>query len=558
MKKILIVWMFAVAFMLSFASVGFALYSSTDPWPMYRHDFAHTGATASGVPSSNSTLWAKGFSTYGLSVTTTPFVIDGRVIFAVRDLAVAVDETTGVELWRHQCSGALTASSYADGRVYFGQSDGTGGMVCINATTGAEIWTQDLSPNFVTSSPLVGGGIVYAGTTDNYTRAFNATTGHYKWGYKTDGPIYSSPAADSDILFFGSDDAKLYALNVSGATPVSLWNFTANGAIRSTPAIKDGKVFFGSDNHTLYALNETTGELIWSWATTSVNVKLRNGVAIANNKVYVTSIDAPKVYALNANVAPGNYTETDFDIRYWTNDLSVSGFSGSISGLNEPIYASGKIVVTSTGGDPAMLFGLDADVGNVLWDRGSKWWPAFGNAVVADGRVWFSAYWWDPGSFTLYCIGDPFPPSTSHYIVNAGGQSFDVAIETNSTIMNFNTTALETEGKISFDVQGIGTTGMSNVTIPNTMLDGEYNVTVDGEQPLYSAPPLNNGTHTSLYFTYNITSPHTVEITGTTFIPEFQALFIAPLMIAVSFVILLLKSRRIAKLPAQSLFFFAD
>ena len=544
MKKTTIITILAFMTLLLFAPIGFALYPSTTPWSMYRYDAAHTGATPSDAPSSNNTLWAHGFSTYGLSQTTTPLIVDGKVIFAVRDLAVAVDETTGVELWRHQTPGVLTASSYADGRVFFGISEGTGGIICINASTGEEIWNQDASPYFVNSSPLVHKGIVYAGITDNNTRAFNATTGHYEWGYKTDGPIYSSPAADGNILFFGSNDTKLYALDASGAAPVSLWNFTTNGAIRSTPAIENGKVFFGSDNHTLYALNEMTGELIWSWATTSVNVKLRNGVVIANNKVYVTSTDAPKVYALNANVAPGNYTETDFDIRYWTKDLSISGFSGSISGLNEPIYAGGKIVVTSTGGDPAMLFALDADVGNVLWDRGSKWWPAFGNAVVADGHVWYNAYWWDPGSFTLYCIGDLFPPTTYLYRVSAGGSSFDVTLETNSTATNLNTTVLETEGKIGFMVQGIGATDMSNITIPNTMLSGPFNVTVDGEQPLYLAPATNNGTHTSLYFTYNGTIPHTVEITGTTFIPEFPIIAIAPMLITTLFMALVQLKRK--------------
>jgi len=442
-------------------------------------------------------------------------------------LAIAVDETTGVELWRHQTSGVFTASTYADGRVFFGLSEGTGGIICINASTGGELWKQDLSPNFVKSSPLVHRGIVYAGTTDNYTRAFEAATGHYKWGYKTDGPVYSSPATDGDLLFFGSDDAKLYALNASGSTPVSLWNFTANGAIRSTPAINGDRVFSGSDNNKLYAVNKTTGELIWSWATSTTSAKIQNGVAVANNIVYVTSGNVAKIYALHADVAPGNYTETDLEIRYWTKDLSSDY---GVGGLNEPVYASGKIIVTSTGGDPAKLYALDADVGNTLWERGSKWWPSFGNAVVADGRVWFNAYWWDPGSFTLYCIGDPFPPSTTHYIVNAGGQSFDVALETNSTIKNFNTTALDTQGKISFNVQGIGTTSMCNITIPNIMLSGVLNVTVDGAQPLYSAPPLNNGTHTSLYFTYNSTS-HAVEITGTNYIPEFQTFFILPMLI---------------------------
>jgi outer membrane protein assembly factor BamB len=544
MRRAHIVSILAFSVMLSLAPRGFALYPSTTPWPAYRYDLAHTGATPSDVPSNNNTLWASGFSTGGLVVSTTPLIIDGRVIFTVSDLAVAVDETTGVELWRYASGGSLTAPTYADGRVFLGLTDGAGGIICINSSTGAEVWTQPTSPIFVTSSPLVDKGIVYVGMTDNYTRAFNSTTGYYKWEYKTDGSIYSSPAMNGDILFFGSDDAKLYALNVSGPTPVQLWNFTANSAIRSTPAVDGGRVFFGSDNCVLYALNETTGELLWSWSTTTAS-RMRNGVAVAGNIVYVTpesttgmSADMGKIYALYADAAPGNYTEDDFVIRCWKKQ-----FAGR--NLNEPVYAGGKLILT-TGGDPAMLYALDADVGSTLWWRGVNWWPSLGNPVVADDRVWFSAYWWDAGSFTLYCTGDPFPPSANYYVVDAGGQSFDVTVLSNSTIKNFNTTDLETLGKISFTVAGIGTTGMCNITVPNGMLGGPYNITVDGSESLYSAPPTGDGTHTSLYFTYNSTSPHVIEITGTTFIPEFQPMIIAPLVITVLFAVSL-KSRKITK-----------
>jgi outer membrane protein assembly factor BamB len=541
MKKVTIFSIFTFMTLLSIAPVGFALYPSTTPWSMYRYDTAHTGATISGAPDNNNTLWAAGFSTSGLSNTATSLIVEGRVIFQVRDLAIAVDETTGVELWRHQTSGVLTASTCADGRVFFGLSEVAGGVDCFNASTGAEIWIQPFSSYFVKGSPLVHQDVVYAGATDNKTYAFEAVSGDFMWAYQTDGPVNSAPAAEGDLLFVGSSDSKLYALNVSGPTPISLWNFTANGAIQSTPAIDGGRVFFGSDNNMLYALNETTGELIWTWATTNTAAKIRNGVAIANNVVYVTSADIATIYALNANVAPGNYTDAaPSAIRKWTKTFSDYG----VSGFNEPVYAGGKIVVTSTGGDPTKLYALDAATGNTLWDRGSNWWPSFGNSVVADGRVWFNAYWWDPGSFTLYCIGDPFPPSTTHYIVKAGGQSFDVALETNSTIKNFNTTALETQGKISFNVQGIGTTGMCNVTVPNDMLGGVFNVTVDGEQPLYSALPLNDGTHTSLYFTYNITAPHTIEIAGTTFIPEFPIITVLPMLITTLFMTLVQFKRK--------------
>jgi hypothetical protein len=115
MKKVTIFSIFTFMTLLSIAPVGFALYPSTTPWSMYRYDTAHTGATISGAPDNNNTLWAAGFSTSGLSNTATPLIVEGRVIFQVRDLAIAVDETTGVELWRHQTSGVLTASTYADG-----------------------------------------------------------------------------------------------------------------------------------------------------------------------------------------------------------------------------------------------------------------------------------------------------------------------------------------------------------------------------------------------------------------------------------------------------------
>ena len=540
MKKLIVLSILAFVTLLSTAQIGSALYSSSTPWSMYRYNLGHSGATPSGAPSSNNTLWAHGFSTSGLSPTTTPLIVDGRVIFAVRDLAVAVDETTGVELWRHQTNGVLTASTSANGRVFFGLSEGTGGVICINATTGEEIWSQDLSPNYVMNSPLVNKGIVYAGSTGNCTYAFEASTGHYKWDYKTDGPVYSSPAADGDILFFGCDDSKLYALNVTGLTAFSVWNFTSNGAIRSTPAVSGDRVFFGSDNNKLYTLNETTGELIWSW-TTVTSTRIRNGVAVANNIVYVTpestsgmSADMGKIYALRADVAQGNYSEADFVIRYW-----MKQFGGYL--FQEPVYANGTIIVSSASGDPGMVYALDADVGTTLWWRAVNWWPSLGNPVVADGSVWFNAYWGYADSFTLYCLGKPFPPSTAHYVVNAGGQDFDVMLETNSTVKDFNTTALETQGTISFDVQGIGTTGMCNITIPNDMLDGTLNITVDGEPPLNLIQTTNDDT-TSLYFAYN-SSQHTIEITGTNYISEFQMYAFLPLL-TTTLLVMIIRFRR--------------
>ena len=547
MKKLLIFSMFAIVALLSFAPVASALHNSITPWSTYRHDAAHSGSTASDVPSTNSTLWA--WSTQSVagsaSLVSSPIVVDGRVIVDALGSIFALDETTGVELWKRQTSmwQWFTAPASADGRVFFGYHEESGGVLCLNLSTGVEIWNRDASPGNVNSAPLVHRGVVYAGLTDNYTRAFNATTGLPMWGYRTNGPIYSSPTADEDMIYFGSDDGRLYALNITSSAPLSVWNFTANGAIRSTPVVDGGRIFFGSDNHMLYALNKTTGGLIWSWATTDTGIKLRNSVAVANNIVYVTSLYNGNVYALRADVVPGSYTETSTEIRYWTKTLE--GYA-----LLEPVYAGGKLLVATTTGDPGHYYALEASTGNILWDRQIKWWLGFGNPVAADGRVFHTLYQVDPFNFFVYCLGSPFPPTINHYAVTVGGQNYDVAVETNSTVTNFNTTSLTSVGELNFKVQGIGTTGMSNITIPKALLNGAFNVTVDGGQPWYLAPVSGNSTHSSLYFTYNGTPyySHVVKITGTTFIPEFPTGLVLPLAVA-CLSLVALKLRKPHKLP---------
>jgi hypothetical protein len=102
--------------------------------------------------------------------------------------------------------------------------------------------------------------------------------------------------------------------------------------------------------------------------------------------------------------------------------------------------------------------------------------------------------------------------------------------------------------QLSYNVQGIaGTTGMSNITIPNDMLGGPYNVTVDGEAPWYLAPAVNNGTHTSLFFTYNSTGMHTIVVTGTIFIPELPTTIILPLFMALTTIAAIYSRKRLLR-----------
>jgi len=66
----------------------------------------------------------------------------------------------------------------------------------------------------VYSSPALANGVVYVGSGDDNVYALNADTGAKLWSYTTGGGVYdSSPAVANGVVYVGSDDKNLYALN---------------------------------------------------------------------------------------------------------------------------------------------------------------------------------------------------------------------------------------------------------------------------------------------------------------------------------------------------------
>ena len=66
---------------------------------------------------------------------------------------------------------------------------------------------------FVFSSPAVANGIVYVGSLDHNVYALNANTGTKVWSYTTGYWVVSSPAVANGIVYVGSNDHNVYALN---------------------------------------------------------------------------------------------------------------------------------------------------------------------------------------------------------------------------------------------------------------------------------------------------------------------------------------------------------
>ena len=512
-----------------------ALYSTTDPWPMYRHDVTRTGyGTSTTSPGNNATVWSLVAGMNG-----PPVVIDGMLIYAYNYNLYALDETTGVHLWTSSnLDGTPSPLTVSGGVAYTGSTAGT--IYAINITDGSKIWSQSVAPGLIYTSVAVSGRSLYFGTTDNYLYAYD-TNGTYLWRYggASLAPVYSSPAVQGNMLYFGCDNGNLYALNVSGTLPVLKWHFNTNvvnNNIRTTPVVANGKVFIGSSNAgSLYAVDVTTGHLIWKWTTTvtgAYQVYSPAYVATSPHNLIVVSAGYYNVYALYEDALPGNYTENDPGIKYWGTVLP--------QGTNAPIVAGGRVFVAAG----TRLYALS------LTGAGSiAWFYYFGGytvqePVVADGRVFCGVNY-----NKIVCFGNYFPASTYYYHVTVLGNQFviQLVIANATPSSGIGTNLYVTLKQLNYTLQGIDSTnGWSNITIPNQMLGGPYIVTVDGGGT--SPPPVvvNDGTYSSIFFTY-LQSSHAVVVQGTTIVPEFPSYIVLSLLMALTFVAAAFAKKKLPK-----------
>lgn len=87
------------------------------------------------------------------------------------------------------------------------------------------------------------------------------------WKFKTGGDIKSSPAINDGLVFIGSADANVYAIDLENGHKV--WEYQTGDFVEATPCVVNGCVFVGSSDNFLYALDAKTGSLKFKYETDS-------------------------------------------------------------------------------------------------------------------------------------------------------------------------------------------------------------------------------------------------------------------------------------------------
>lgn len=80
----------------------------------------------------------------------------------------------------------------------------------------------------------------------------NMSNSKLAWKYTTGGWVFSSPAVANGVVYVGSKDGNVYALNANTGT--ELWSFPTGGGAYSSPTVVNGIIYAGSGDSNTYAI----------------------------------------------------------------------------------------------------------------------------------------------------------------------------------------------------------------------------------------------------------------------------------------------------------------
>jgi outer membrane protein assembly factor BamB len=102
----------------------------------------------------------------------------------------------------------------------------------------------------------------YSDAAFNGLLAFQADSGGVAWMFAAAEPAYPTPAIADSVVYFGSEDGALYAVDLESG--LERWSAQVGAAVLQGPAIHDGVVYVAGANSVLGAYDARSGQELWS------------------------------------------------------------------------------------------------------------------------------------------------------------------------------------------------------------------------------------------------------------------------------------------------------
>ena len=249
--------------------VGGILYALTAP----------TDGSQSGIEK-----WRYEFASHSFTeYSSVSIAADGTLHIGVSDgFLYALDPDSGKLKWSYELEhngDAILASTAisSEGNIYFASA--LGHMYAVKppsdgGSTGELYWRYDTRAYATWTNPAIDDyGYVYNGSWGDGMYQFDYRSGRYIYRFPANKDVHASAAIGAgDIIYFGSEDDKMYAYNARGRNRE--WKYetgsdsiysSGGGDIFSAPVIgANGRLYFGSADDYLYALDAAKGEYKWA------------------------------------------------------------------------------------------------------------------------------------------------------------------------------------------------------------------------------------------------------------------------------------------------------
>lgn len=264
-------------------------------------------------------------------IRSSPACHEGVVYVGARDNNLyAIDAKNGEFKWKYPTEEAIVSSpivAQAENLVLFGSMDHM--LYALDARLGQLTWTV-ATQGPVQSSPTVAHGHVFFGSDDGNLYAVRLSTGRVQWKWEGGDPIRSRPLVTGERIVVGQESGYVVGLDLSGQVS---WRFKAKRGVFSSPVEYEGLVFFGSMDWQLYALDMERGWKVWTFRT---NKPIISSPAIADDKVFVGSVDG-HLYAVDASGGKERWRfETGGQV---TSSPAVSGGAVYFGGIDGNVYS---------------------------------------------------------------------------------------------------------------------------------------------------------------------------------------------------------------------------
>ncbi len=213
---------------------------------------------------------------------------DHLYVTTVRGDVYCLLASTGNEVWKFEGGGkerlrGFRSSPSTDGTlVVFGSDDGV--LYALDGASGEEVWTRQTGGS-IFAAPVLLSNMAVVGNLKGSVVAVDMTNGEVRWTYDVGSPVYAAAASDGRSLFCSAANGTVYALDQKGRLN---WKFSTKAILNAAPLVTDGVLFAGSMDRVLYALDVLTGKELWRYTAEG---RIRVSPVLWGNVLLVTSED---------------------------------------------------------------------------------------------------------------------------------------------------------------------------------------------------------------------------------------------------------------------------